>query len=135
MQSIYATRASASLPNVANSQNFLTAIRDAYNNINQFINNQANQVFGNYLRQSFQRVFTDLRDRYALAKIEDKVLNGSAFMGNNVLNGIPNNFHNTIKLLTGRIFVVKAMPGNQPEIISTSSAMIIPHTVGNNLLY
>lgn len=133
--SIYAPRTSASLPNVVNSQNLLTAIRFAYNNINQFVCNQQNNVFRGYLLQNLQKVLSSLEYRYALAKIEDKVLNGSAFMGNNALNGIPNNFHNTIRLLTGRIFVVKAVTGIDPEIIGDSSAMIIPHTVAHDVLY
>ncbi len=131
----------AALPTAANSSHFLAALKAAQQDIANFINHQPDQVLNSYLFKNFQDSLSIIEDRYALAKIEDAVINGNGFLGANVLPNIPNGpatnvtiFRDTINHLMGRIFVVKDV-GGVPTIIGSSSGMIIPRTKSGVVVY
>lgn len=120
---------------------FLKLLKATYGSIQMFCNHP-NSAVSAYLNTIFKDSLEFINDRYGLQKIEHSILTGNGFLGASVHTNIPDNpgnadlFRNTIRSLSGRIFVVK-MIGGCPCIVGFSSGIIIPKSrfIGSPILY
>lgn len=128
----FISRPGAELPlTIAESSNFLSLLKVSYHSIKLFIN-QVNPIVSKYLLKDLQESLDLIADRYGLRKIEHSVITGSGFFGNVYPHipqypnpATPNLFRDTIRNLSGRIFVVKNTAGGA-SIVGRSSGIIIP---------
>ncbi len=144
--SLFNNRVPGDLPTIFDSQNLLNVLRSAYENIYKFIYQSilgypSYSYINQYLLNNFRYTLNLIEDRYGLALIEDMVINGDGFIGDQVIQGIPDGplmnkdiFRDTIKQLVGRIFVVKDVEG-VPTVVGTSSGMIIPYQKAGSTRY
>tara|TARA_R110002050_G_scaffold44475_1_gene105936 strand:- start:5965 stop:7404 length:1440 start_codon:yes stop_codon:yes gene_type:complete len=143
---------------------FTTRLRNIYINLNNFINQGINpavpaadqlwtqRAIQTNLKYAFRGVMNSVLDRYILAIIENKNAENEANIGQRafdspsagVINGIPNGpagaagdpelYRRTLKILTGKIFVVKPIAGGGSQIIGVASGMLIPKNLSGTVI-
>lgn len=140
--SLHQTRLPFNPFTIQESNNLIRVLQSAYINIDNFINQyNPNPLLKEATRSLFNPTIMDIHNRYRLTKIEHAIRSGTGWMEENVIQNIPNGgrgrtniFKNTIRRLTGRIFVVDPNNGN-PLIISMSSGIIVPRQGGGAVRY